>query len=585
MTLLLGFAFLAGLVTMLTPCMWPMLPIVLSANIKGKDHKRPLGVTIGVMASFAIFTLSVSYLVRAFHFDPNILRIFAVVVIVFLGLTLLIPKFTAILEGYVSKLTGFFHLQQRQGDDFKSGLLTGLVLGVVWSPCGGPILASIAALAATGMVSFQVILITFAYVLGVGLPLFFFIYGGQHFITKTRFLSSYTVRIQQVFGVIMILTAIAIYFNYDKVLQVKFLQAFPQLGQSLNGFENSSVVTQGLNKLTGRNLTTNSTDTSGLFNVNYPAPEFTGITQWLNNPDGKGADSNPLTMKELRGKVVLIDFWTYTCINCIRTLPFVTSWYEKYKDQGFVVIGVHTPEFQFEHDTNNVLNAIKMFNIHYPVPQDNNYGTWNAYNNEYWPAEYLIDAQGNVRRTEFGEGHYDQMEMAIQILLKDAGKKVTNTLLTMPDQTPQNQLSPETYLGSSRMQYYYPNGSIGNGTQNFTLSDNIPSNTFSYGGEWNITDEYAVTGKDATLNYNFTAGHVYIILRPAINAQSSRVKVYLDGKAIDASHSGADVHNGIVTVDSNRLYNLIDLHGKTENHILKLEFKTPGIQAYTFTFG
>ncbi len=216
MILLLGFAFLAGLVTMLTPCMWPMLPIVLSANIKGRDHRRPLGVTIGVMASFAIFTLSVSYLVRAFHFDPNILRIFAVIVIVFLGLTLLIPKFTAILEGFVSKLTGVFHLQQRQGDDFKSGLLTGLVLGIVWSPCGGPILASIAALAATGMVSIQVILITFAYVLGVGLPLFFFIYGGQHFITKTRFLYSYTGRIQQVFGIIMILAALAIYTNYDK---------------------------------------------------------------------------------------------------------------------------------------------------------------------------------------------------------------------------------------------------------------------------------------------------------------------------------------------------------------------------------
>ena len=163
MILLLGFSFLAGLITILTPCMWPMLPIVLSANIKGKDHTRPLGITIGVMASFAIFTLSISYLVRAFHFDPNILRTIAVVVIVFLGLTLIIPKLTAILEAWVSRLTGIFHLQQQQGNDFKSGLFTGLILGIVWSPCGGPILASIAALAATGMVSLQVILVTLAW--------------------------------------------------------------------------------------------------------------------------------------------------------------------------------------------------------------------------------------------------------------------------------------------------------------------------------------------------------------------------------------------------------------------------------------
>ncbi len=583
MILLLGFSFLAGLITILTPCMWPMLPIVLSANIKGKDHTRPLGITIGVMASFAIFTLSISYLVRAFHFDPNILRIFAVVVIVFLGLTLIIPKLTGILESYVSRLTGLFHLQQQQGNDFKSGLLTGLILGIVWSPCGGPILASIAALAATGMVSLQVILVTLAYVTGVGLPLFFFIYGGQRFVTKTRFLSSYTGRIQQIFGVIMILTAIAIYFNYDKYLQAQFLQAFPQLGQSINGFENSSVVTNGLNKLTGRNLTT-STDTSGLFNTNYPAPEFTGITQWLNNPDGTGKESKPLTLKELRGKVVLVDFWTYTCINCIRTLPFVISWYDKYKDQGFVVIGVHTPEFQFEHDTQNVLNAIKMFHIHYPVAQDNNYSTWNAYNNEYWPAEYLIDANGNVRHTHFGEGEYDQTEMAIRVLLKEAGKKVSGSLDTIQDQTPQNQISPETYLGSKRMQYYYPSGSLGNGTQNFTLSDNIPQNSFSYGGTWNITDETAIAGNNATLNYNFVAGHVYIILRPG-SSSGGTVKVFLDGNVIDASIAGTDVKNGIVTVDTDRLYNIVDLHGKTENHTLKLEFQTPGIQAYTFTFG
>lgn len=576
MILLLFFAFLAGVVTILAPCMWPMLPIVLSSTVKGTDHKRPLGITIGVMASFAVFTLSVSYLVRAFHFDPNILRIFAVVVIIFLGLTLIIPALSQIVEGLVSRLTSKLGLQQQKGSDFKSGLFTGLTLGVIWSPCGGPILAAIATLAATGMVNVQVILVTIAYVSGVGLPLFLFTYGGQRIVTRTRFVSLYTRKIQQLFGVIMILTAIAIYFNYDKVLQLKLLNAFPAIG--LNGFEKSTIVRQQLDVLKGKKSNTqNVFDNLGLFNANNPAPEFTGITKWLN------VDKS-LTMADLKGKVVLIDFWTYTCINCIRTLPHVTSWYEKYKDKGFIVIGVHTPEFEFEKNTDNVLNAIKQYNIHYPVPQDNNYATWNAYNNQYWPAEYLIDAKGIIRRTHFGEGEYDQSEKAIQALLKEAGQKVTSGLENMPDQTPHTQISPETYVGSKRMQYYYQSGSVGNGKQAFTLSNDLSENSFSLGGKWEITDENAITGQNAVLNYNFTASKVFLVLRPDTSGDGT-VKVYIDGKFADSMNAGADVHNGVITVDKDRLYSIVDLKEKIENHILKLEFESPGIQAFAFTFG
>lgn len=578
MPLLLGFAFLAGLVTMATPCMWPMLPIVLSSSLTGKDHRRPLGVVLGVMISFAVFTLSISYLVRLFHIDPNIFRLIAVVIIIFLGLTLLVPALTVFTEGLVSRLTGVFNIKPQTGNDFKGGLLTGLALGIVWSPCGGPILASIAALAATGMVNVQVVLVTLAYVAGVGLPLFAFTYGGQRLVTRTRFLSAYTRRVRQIFGIIMILTAIAIYFNYDKLLQVKFLNAFPQLGQSLNGFESSSVVRQQLDALKGKSpISQNGVDSSGLFNTNSPAPEFTGITKWLNI-------DHPLTLKELRGKVVLIDFWTYTCINCIRSLPHVTSWYDKYKDQGFVVIGVHTPEFEFEKDTNNVLNAIKMYNIHYPVPQDNNYGTWNAYNNQYWPAEYLIDAKGNIRRTHFGEGAYDQSEMAIQALLKEAGQQVTSDLENMLDQTPHTGLSPETYVGSKRMQYYFPDGSLRNGQQTFTLADNLPDDSFSLGGEWDITDENAIAGKNAVLNYNLTANKVFLVLRPGTSG-GGKINVFIDGKPADVTNAGEDVVNGVVTVDTDRLYALVDLNGKPGNHILRLEFQTPGIEAFAFTFG
>ncbi len=576
MLLLLGFAFLAGLVTILAPCIWPVLPIVLSSSLASKGHQRPLGITLGIMLSFTIFTLSVSFLIRMFHIDPNILRIIAVIVIAFLGITMLVPALNGKFEVMVSRLAGLFGQNTNTGSGFLPGFITGLSLGIVWSPCAGPILATIAALAATGQVSLDVIFVTLAYVIGVGIPLFAFAYGGQLVVLKTRGISQFTGRIQQIFGVIMILAAVAIYTNYDQALQLQLLNKFPGLNTALNGFETSSRVKTQLDVLRGKK-TIETTDTSGLFNADTPAPDFVGVTKWLNT-------DKPLTIADLKGKVVLVDFWTYTCINCIRTLPFVTSWYDKYRKDGFVVIGVHTPEFAFEKETKNVEDAIKRYNIHYPVAQDNDYATWNNYNNQFWPAEYLIDANGVIRRTHFGEGEYDKTEKAIQALLKEAGKKVQMPLDTVQDQTPTGQISPETYLGSDRMQYYFPGGNLPTGEQTFTLSDDLSANSFSYGGTWNILGDRAVAGKGAVLNYIFTASKVYIILNPGSN-KNGTVKVSLDGKPIDPKVSGSDVKNGIITVDSDRLYEVVDFHGKTENHILEFEFQTPGIQAFTFTFG
>ncbi|HSX40833.1 MAG TPA: cytochrome c biogenesis protein DipZ [Candidatus Saccharimonadales bacterium] len=576
MILLLVFAFLSGLVTILAPCIWPLLPIILSSSLGSRGHAKPLGITLGIMLSFGIFTLFIATLVRLLHFDPNILRLIAVIVIGFLGLTMLVPGFGAVTEVFVSRISGMFGTtNQRSG--FFGGFITGLSLGIVWAPCAGPILAAIAALAATGKVNGSVVLITVAYVLGTGIPLFIFAYAGQTLFTKSRFISRYTGRIQQLFGVIMILTAILIYTNYDTVLQAKLLNTFPAFSQALNGFESNKDVTQQLNALKGNsNKTPQVAVSNDLFNSDTPAPEFVGINKWLN--------SDPLTISKLKGKVVLVDFWTYTCINCIRTLPHVTAWYDKYKDSGFVVVSVHTPEFAFEHDTSNVLQAIKQYNIHYPVAQDNDYATWNAYQNQYWPAEYLIDAKGNIRRTHFGEGEYDQTEQAIQELLKEAGQNVSGQTINMPDQTPHGNLSPETYLGTARMQYLFPNGSTTNGTQNFKLEENPSPNSFSFGGTWTISDEDAVTGNGATLVYNFTANKVFLVMKPPANGAGT-VKVFLDGKLVDSANAGADVQNSIVTVDQDRLYNLIDLKGTGGSHILKLEFQTPGTQCFAFTFG
>ena len=581
MVLLYFYAFLAGLVTILAPCIWPVLPIVLSSSVAGRgEHRRPLGITLGVMLSFTVFTLTLPTLVRLLHFDANILRLLAVIIIAFLGLTMLIPALSTQFELFIGRLSSLFRRPtEMQESGFLPGLITGLSLGIVWTPCAGPVLAAVSVLAATGRVSLDVIFVTLSYVLGIGIPLFIIATGGQRLITRVKGVSKYTGRIQRVFGVIMILAAFAIYTNYDQTLQLQLLATFPPLGTVVNGFENTQIVHDLLSDLKGNTsaaAASSANDTSGLFNTDTPAPSFASTTQWLNT-------NAPISLQSLKGKVVLVDFWTYTCINCIRTLPHVTSWYDKYKNQGFVVIGVHTPEFAFEKDTSNVEDVIKQDNIHYPVVQDNDYATWNNYNNNSWPAEYLIDASGTIRRTDIGEGQYDQMEMAIQALLKDAGHKVNTPLDTHPDQTPQNQISPETYLGSERMQYYYPSGTVGNGQQNFTLAPTLAPDSFSYGGQWTITSANAITGRDATLNYNFTADKVFITLQPGSSGE--HIKIYLDGKLINAAQAGQDVQNGIVTLDQARLYSLVDLRGATENHILTLAFQSPGVQAFTFTFG
>ncbi len=575
MILLIFFAFLSGLVTILAPCIWPILPIIFSSSVSGKSHQRPLGITLGIMLSFGVFTLAISSIVKIFHLDPNILRLVAVVVIGLLGISLIIPQFSQVTEALISRLSGLFGVRTTS-NDFTAGFITGLSLGIVWSPCAGPILAAIATLAATGQVTLSLIAITGAYILGVGIPLFLFAFVGQVLFSKTRFLSSQLGKIQQVFGIVMLLTALAIYTHYDTYLQAQLLNTFPQFTNSFNAFESNPEVKKQLDVLKGNMPKTTTPDSSGLFNQNFPAPDFVGITKWLNI-------DKQLSISDLKGKVVLVDFWTYTCINCIRTLPHVTSWYEKYKDKGFIVIGVHTPEFAFEHETQNVLNAIQMYNIHYPVAQDNNYATWNNYSNQYWPAEYLIDAQGNIRRTHFGEGEYDQTEMAIQALLKEAGKQVNTSIDTMPDTTPTTRLSPETYVGAKRMEFYYPTGSTGVVSKTFELG-NPTLHSFSFGGTWNIQDENAISGNNSVLVYHFFAGKVFLVLRPPGN-QPGTVKVLLDGKDISDANAGNDVKNGIVTVDTDRLYNLIDLKEKVSEHILRLEFQTPGIQVFAFTFG
>jgi len=574
MIILLIFAFLAGIVTILSPCILPILPIVLSGTVSG-DKKRPYGIILGFILSFTFFTLFLTTIIQLTGIPTNTLRIFAGVILLIFGLSLIVPGFQNLIERLFSKLS-VLGPKASPHAGFWGGFIIGLTIGIVWTPCVGPILASVIALAATARVTTETFLITLTYSIGTAIPMFLIMYGGKNLLNKNPWLTKNTTIIQKAFGVLMILFALLIFTNVDQQIEA-YLAATPY-GADLTQLENNSLVNKQLNTLNGNQSASPQLNSSDLFNADSPAPDFVGITKWLNT-------NKPITIASLKGKVVLVDFWTYTCINCIRTLPHVTSWYDKYHNEGFIVIGVHTPEFEFEHETANVQNAIKQYHIYYPVGQDNNYATWNNYNNEYWPAEYLIDATGTIRREDFGEGQYDQMELAIQTLLKQSGHKVTQKLDTLPDMTPQDQISPETYLGSDRMQYYYPSATLGDGTDNYTLSESLPQNSFSLGGQWTITSGNAVTGKNATLTYNFTASNVYLVLNPSSGKNPSIVKVYLDDKPVDLTNEGTDVKNGILSVTTDRLYNLINLHGKSESHVLKLEFDTPGTQGFAFTFG
>jgi len=565
MATLLIFSFLAGFITILAPCIWPLLPIVFSAS-SGGGKRKSLGITLGVMISFTIFTLFISYIVKIFPINPNALRLVATVIIGLLGLSMLIPSLGARFEILINNLLGPLQSRfKKEGSGFTSGLVTGFSLGLVWAPCAGPILATIATLSATQSVNIKVIAITLAYVLGLGIPLYIFSSFSAGLFKKMRTVNKYTGIIQQGFGLIMIVTAILIYTNYAQVLQARVLNLFPGYSRFLGQFENNNKLQNELDNLAGRKAQAITVDSQSLLSQGGSAAEFTGITQWLNTPI-------PLSIETLRGKIVLIDFWTYSCINCVRTLPHLTAWYSRYKNDGLVIVGVHTPEFAFEREKQNVANAIKQFNITYPVAQDNDYKTWLKYQNHYWPAEYLIDAKGRIRRTHFGEGGYDHMEEAIRALLKENGSEVGGGLSVIKDQVPHFDRTPETYLGTHRMQRFASPEKIMPGDQEYTFPTDIMLNYFGYRGSWNVGVESARSGAGAALEFKFKASKVFLVVGPAHTGD--KIKVFMDGQSMDD-----------IILDNERLYDVLDLKGTVTEHLLRLEFPDRGTSVYAFTFG
>jgi len=576
MILLIAFAFVAGLVTILSPCILPILPIVLSGSI-GNGKRKPLGIVTGFIGSFTFFTLSLSYIVKTTGMSADALRSVAIVIIALFGLSMITPKFLIWTEGVFSKLANVF--PKTSGDSgFFGGMTVGFSLGLLWAPCVGPILASVITLAATSSVNFASILITFAYSVGTAIPMLGITYGGRTLLNRVPLLLSSTQKIQKIFGIVMIITAFGIFFNIDRRFQSFILETFPNYGVGLTKFEENDIVKQALDALTDKSTeiqVIGKPMNDVLDSQIDKAPEFIMGGEWIN--------SQPLTMKELRGKVVLVDFWTYTCINCIRTLPYIKDWNEKYKDKGLVIVGVHTPEFAFEREAANVKKALKDFGITYPVMQDNEYATWNAYDNHYWPAKYLIDKNGKIRDTHFGEGNYNETELFIQKLLKETGSLITDT--------PNNNAykvyskSPESYLGALRIQYLAsPERIVQNKKISFTKPSNISLNSFAFTGNWIIDQEFALPEKGATLSYRFDAKSVYLVMKQKNKETTGRVKITLDGKLLDESNQTSESINSIVTISENRLYSLVTLENPGE-HLIELEFLDDGIELFAFTFG
>jgi cytochrome c biogenesis protein CcdA/thiol-disulfide isomerase/thioredoxin len=574
MFILIIFAFLGGIVTILSPCILAVLPVILSGATGGKS--KPLGIVSGFVLSFTFFTLFLTSLVNIVGISPNVLRILAIIVLIVFGISMLVPNLRAWTEKMFSKVASLAPASNK-GSGFASGLIVGLSLGLLWTPCVGPILASVISLALTGTISGGALLITLAYALGTALPMLAIMAGGRNLILKVTWLKKNSDKIQQAFGVLMIIVALLIVFNLDKRLQVAVTEKLPDYSKTLTSLERNDSVINALDTLTKKD--NDMKDKEGDYKM---APEIIPGGEWFN--------SEPLSLEELKGKVVMLDFITYSCINCIRTIPYLNAWYEEYSDEGLVIIGIHTPEFEFEKNPDNVAKALKDLGIEFPVVQDNNYETWRAYDNHYWPRKYLIDHERRVVYDHIGEGGYEETEEKIQELLKASKEAMGMELEEMDDSTRAESInaetidarSPETYFGSSR------NKLLANGKQrisgefDFDLPKIMVMNKLYLSGKWNINDEYArPMEKGAKIVYRYNAQKVFLV---AGSDSASKLRVYQDGELISES-KGSDVNeNGEINIEEQKLYRIIE-NDKRGVHLLELEAEDDNLQVFTFTFG
>jgi cytochrome c biogenesis protein CcdA/thiol-disulfide isomerase/thioredoxin len=584
---LIVFAFVAGAATAVSPCVLPVLPVALSAGVTG-GRRRPLGVVTGLALSFTFATVALVYVISALGLPDGLLRTLSIVALIGFGVSLLVPWLGDRLEARLSRIGPRLGIGSggHTGGGFWPGTVVGGGLGFLYAPCAGPILAGVITVSASQSFTAGRLGVALAYGAGSAVVLYALMLGGRRL---TGRLARRSGRFQMSMGAIMVVVALLMLGNYDTRFETSIASDLPSfLVDPTKSLETSHVAVAQLAALRGHRARQAGGLSQAGAGVRLPvlgrAPELVGTQMWFNTPGG-----HPLSLAGLRGHVVLVDFWTYSCINCIRTLPYLNAWDAKYAGKGLQIIGVHTPEFPFEHSASNVAEAIQQNGIHYPVVQDNAYKTWNAYNNEYWPAEYLIDAQGRIRLADFGEGEYAAKESAIRSLLLEAGASgLGATTHTHAQQPSEAEITPESYLGAEKAERF-ENGQIPIGVHDFGSAGALPGapdaglapEHLRYAGSWQITGSSATASSGARLQLNFLARRVFLVVG---STQEPRpVRVLLDGHPIVQAVAGSDVHRSVATVSFQRLYRLVDLP-RVERHVLSVE-PAPGVTVYSFTFG
>lgn len=560
-------AFIAGLLTALAPCVLPLLPIIIGGSVTGdnKDKKRPLIIAGSLAVSLIIFTLLLKATSLLINIPPKSITYASGTIIIIIGLLSLFPLFYA---RALAKLGIEPRAQRALGKGFQNKnsligpIVTGAALGPVFSSCS-PVYAYI--LATILPVSFiQAFAYIVAYVLGLSLLLLLIGYYGQRFVGRIKFASNPKGWFQRIIAILFIVVGLLIFTGYDKKFQVFVSAHTPFNFDSL-----STKLLPGSRR---------KTDDSKLLNI--PAadvPELTGIQGWIN--------SDPLTLQSLKGKVVLIDFWTYSCINCIRNNVYLEKWYETYKDKGLVIIGVHAPEFAFEKVKANVEQGVLDQHITYPVALDNNLDTWNAFGNRSWPASYLIDKDGKVRRFHEGEGEYNEEERAIRELLSQNGASLSDSMATDGSEAVPITYSqtPETYLGSDRASNYAGSPGLGSvSTGSFSYLKDLRDNQWALSGTWEITPEKIIAHGNSKLKFRFSAKDMYLVMG---SVKPQDLGITLNSKPLSGTgNEGQDVHDNKITVSESRLYRLVEYPGFTAGGTVELTVPD-GMALNAFTFG
>lgn len=567
--------FLGGLITGISPCILPVLPVIFFSGAQSArvteangativatkptlaDTLRPYRVIAGLVLSFSVVTLVGSALLQLLHLPQDAIRWAGLAALTLIGLGLIFPRFEQLLE------KPFSRIPQKQFASGSSGFGLGLALGVLYVPCAGPVLAAIVVAGATGTIGVNTVALTLSFAVGATLPLLVFALAGRRVTERVNAFRRRQRQIRLAGGIVMLVFAVALALNLPATLQ----RAIPDYTSALQDkVAATGEIRDTLSGIVNEQNTqlSNCSDGADQLQNCGPAPDITGITGWLNTPGGA-----PVDIKSLRGRVVLVDFWAYSCINCQRAIPHVVDWYNRYSDAGLTVIGVHTPEYAFERVRSNVESGAADLDITYPVALDNSYSTWTNYQNRYWPAEYLIDANGVVRHIKFGEGDYAETERLIRELLTDANPTVKLPAPTdAPDTTPGSGRTPETYLGVGKEINYAGGGVYDEGTANFEYPAVLPADTFALRGPWRLDYQGATAVGDASsIKLNYQAKNVYLVV-----GGTGTVTVIRGGETTAVPISGPPTLRQIVADD--------DVHrGELEVRLGQ------GLQAFSFTYG